>query len=92
MLCFKEASISPEIPVTEVRKSWFAQPETSPNFPYCESHTTGTENGYATTIFQTSVTGIFGEIDTSLFQTVKFDQKSPFQSSSTQAYMSFKKK
>ena len=33
--------------------------------PYCESHTTGTENGYATTIFQTSVTGIFGEIDIS---------------------------
>ena len=26
-----EASISPEIPVTEVRKSWFAEPETSPN-------------------------------------------------------------
>ena len=33
--------------------------------PYYESHTTGTENDYATTIFQTSVTGIFGEIDTS---------------------------
>ena len=28
---FLEASISPEIPVTEVRKSWFAEPETSPN-------------------------------------------------------------
>ena len=27
----KKASISPEIPVTEVRKSWFAEPETSPN-------------------------------------------------------------
>ena len=27
----KEASISPEISVTEVRKSWFAEPETSPN-------------------------------------------------------------
>ena len=35
-------------------------------FPYCESRTTGTENDYATTIFQTSVTGIFGEIDTSI--------------------------
>ena len=34
-------------------------------FPYCESHTTKTENGYATTISQTSVTRIFGEIDTS---------------------------
>ena len=27
----KEASISPEISVIEVRKSWFAKPETSPN-------------------------------------------------------------
>ena len=27
----KEASISPEIPVTEVRKSWFAESETSSN-------------------------------------------------------------
>ena len=35
-------------------------------FPYCESRTTGTENGYVTTIFQTSVTGIFDEIDTSI--------------------------
>ena len=26
-----EASILPEIPDTEVRKSWFAEPETSPN-------------------------------------------------------------
>ena len=26
-----EASISSEIPVTEVRKLWFAEPETSPN-------------------------------------------------------------
>ena len=27
----KEAFISPEIPVIEVRKSWFAESETSPN-------------------------------------------------------------
>ena len=27
----QEASISPEIPVTEVRKSWFAEPGTYPN-------------------------------------------------------------
>ena len=26
-----EVSISPEIAVTKVRKSWFAEPETSPN-------------------------------------------------------------
>ena len=33
-LSLKEASISPEIPVTEVRKLWFAEPETFPNgFP-----------------------------------------------------------
>ena len=35
-------------------------------FPNCESRTTGTENGYTTTIFQTSVTGILNEMDTSL--------------------------
>ena len=35
-------------------------------FPYCDSRTTGSKNGYATTIFQTSVTGIFSEIDTSI--------------------------
>ena len=28
---FKEVSISSEIPVIEVQKSWFAEPETSPN-------------------------------------------------------------
>ena len=28
---FKEAFILPKIPVTEVQKSWFAEPETSPN-------------------------------------------------------------
>ena len=38
--------------------------------PYCESRTTGTENSYTTTIFQTLVTGIFGEIDTLLKMSV----------------------
>ena len=28
---FLEAALSQEIPVTEVRKSWFAKPETYPN-------------------------------------------------------------
>ena len=33
-LFVSEPAISPEIPVTEVRKSWFTEPETSPNgFP-----------------------------------------------------------
>ena len=51
------------------------------NIPYCESCTTGTENDYATTIFQTSVTGIFGEIETLFIisvsgsKSVKFAQK-----------------
>ena len=69
-----EAFISPEIPVTEVRKLWFAERETSLTVPYCESHTTGTENGYATTIFQTSVTRIFGETDTSLLFTLRIQR------------------
>ena len=64
-----EASISPEIPVTEVRKSWFAEPETSHN----DSPTVRVALqepkmvGYATTIFQSLVTEIFGEIDTSFY-------------------------
>ena len=51
-------------------------------FPYCESRTAGTENSYATTIFQTSITGIFGEIDTSFFL---FDSSLLFVSDGQQA-------
>ena len=64
-----EAPISLEIPVTEVQKSWFAEPKTFPNDSptvRVARRTTATKKGYATTIFQTSVTVIFGEIDTSL--------------------------
>ena len=47
-------------------RNW-KHPLTVPLLSDCESRTTGTENDYATMIFQTSVTGIFGEVDTLLF-------------------------
>ena len=31
IIIIKKASISPEIPIAEVQKSWFAEPETFPN-------------------------------------------------------------
>ena len=63
----KEASISPEIPVTKVRKSWFAEPKTSPNgSPTVRVALQEPKTVTQLRFFKLSVTGIFGEIDTSI--------------------------